>query len=45
MTLMLAIQLVSLGIIASQSKVYFEEMFHLRMALKQLSRADEKERT
>jgi hypothetical protein len=33
MTLMLAIQLISLGILALQSKSYFEEIFHLGSAI------------
>lgn len=38
MTLMLAIQLISLGILALQSKSYFEEIFHLGSAIYRYSR-------
>jgi glycosyltransferase involved in cell wall biosynthesis len=37
-TLMLAIQLISLGILALQSKSYFEEIFHLGTAIYRLNR-------
>lgn len=42
MTLMLAIQLLSLGILSLQSKSYFEEIFHLGTAIYKI--AQEKER-
>ena len=43
-TLMLAIQLISLGILALQSKSYFEEIFHLGTAIYRLNRDNGKER-
>jgi hypothetical protein len=44
MTLMLAIQLISLGVLALQSKSYFEEIFHLGTTIYRCMRADEKDR-
>ena len=41
---MLAIQLISLGILALQSKSYFEEIFHLGTAIYRLNRDNGKER-
>lgn len=38
MTLMLAVQLISLGILALQSKNYFEEIFHLGSSIYRLER-------
>jgi len=43
-TLMLAIQLISLGILALQSTSYFEEIFHLGTAIYRLNRDNGKER-
>lgn len=43
-TLMLAIQFISLGILALQSKSYFEEIFHLGTTLYRLNRDNGKER-
>jgi glycosyltransferase involved in cell wall biosynthesis len=40
MSLMLAIQLISLGILALQSKSYFEEIFHLGSTIYRLTRED-----
>lgn len=41
MTLMLAIQLISLGVLALQSKSYFEEIFHLGTSIYTSTREDE----
>ena len=38
LTLMLAIQLISLGILAMQSKHYFEEIYHLGSSIRQSQR-------
>jgi glycosyltransferase involved in cell wall biosynthesis len=43
MTLMVAIQLISLGILALQGQHYFEEIFHLGTTIYRSSRADGKE--
>jgi len=43
-TLMLAIQFISLGILALQSKSYFEEIFHLGTAIYRLNLDDGKEK-
>jgi len=40
---MLAIQLISLGILALQSKSYFEEIFHLGTAIYRLKHDNDKE--
>jgi glycosyltransferase involved in cell wall biosynthesis len=42
MTMMLAIQLISLGILALQSKNYFEEIFNLGSTIYRLTRNDER---
>jgi glycosyltransferase involved in cell wall biosynthesis len=42
MTMMLAIQLISLGILALQSKNYFEEIFNLGSTIYRQSRSDER---
>src|ERR1044071_4773564 len=42
-TLVLAIQFISLGILALQSKSYFEEIFHLGTAIYRLNRDNKKE--
>lgn len=44
MSLMLAIQLISLGILALQSKRYFEEIFHLGTAIYRSTREDGRDR-
>lgn len=41
-SLMIAIQLISLGILALQNKRYFEESFHLNSAIYKINRFDEK---
>jgi hypothetical protein len=43
LALMLAIQLISLGILALQSKSYFEEIFHLASAIYRSRREDREE--
>ena len=40
-TLVLAIQLLSLGVIAAQGKRYFEELFHLGTSIYRRVRPDE----
>lgn len=45
MTLMLAIQLISLGILALQSKSYFEEIFHLGTTIYRYTRENGRGRT
>jgi glycosyltransferase involved in cell wall biosynthesis len=45
MTLMLAIQLISLGILALQSKSYFEEIFHLGSTIYKFTREGGRGRT
>ena len=42
LSLMLAIQLISLGILALQSKQYFEEVFHLGSSVKRLQKAGQR---
>jgi hypothetical protein len=44
MSLMLAIQLVSLGILSLQSKHYFEEIFHLGTNIYKYTRGEERDR-
>ncbi len=43
LSLMLAVQLVSLGILALQSKTYFEEIFHLGTAIKRRGEVESRE--
>jgi len=42
LALMLAVQLISLGILALQSKTYFEEVFHLGSAVKALTASQQR---